>query len=128
VAVVPQIKDGPVKATFGRVYALAISKMSPNRQTALPAIYKLLAGDFNKLFADSIFLAPAGRDVLKNGNKDPILSVFYKSAVMARSWLEPDPVAVSVIFQNMIESTTTGKQTAADALNEAKEQLENLLK
>jgi multiple sugar transport system substrate-binding protein len=128
VSVVPQIKDGFVKATFGRVYSLAISKMSPNRQAALPAVFKLLSGDFNKLFADGLFLAPASRDVLKAGSKDPALSVFYKSAVMARSWLEPEPAAVSVIFQNMVESTVTGKQTISEAVSDAKEQLENLLR
>ena len=125
---VPQMKNGPVNATFARIYALAISRTSPNSQGAVSLIYALLEKNFNNQFAESLSLAPARRDALAEGNKNQVLSVFYKSAVMARTWLEPDSEAVSAIFKNMIESTTTGKQRISEAVTEATAQLENLLK
>lgn len=128
VSITPQIKDGPMNATFAKIYSLAVSKTSPNSQAAVSLAYALLEKDFNNQFAESLFLAPARRDALSEGNKDQILSVFYKSAVMARTWLEPDSEAVSMIFQNMIESSTTGRQRISEAVSEATGQLENLLK
>ncbi|MFA4890529.1 MAG: extracellular solute-binding protein [Candidatus Paceibacterota bacterium] len=128
VAAAPQIKGGPINATFSKIYSLAISKTSPKSQAAVSLIYALLEKSFNNQFAESLFLAPARRDALSEGNKNQILSVFYKSAVMARTWLEPDSEAVSVIFQNMIESSVTGKQRISEAVSEATAQLENLLK
>jgi multiple sugar transport system substrate-binding protein len=128
VATVPQIKDGPINATFAKIYSLAVSKNSLNSQTAISLIYALLEKTFNNQFTEGLFLAPARRDALSGGNNNQILSVFYKSAVMARTWLEPDSEAVSVIFKNMIESTATGKQKISEAVDEATAQLENLLR
>lgn len=128
VAAVPQIKGGAINATFADVYSLAISKTSPRGQAALPLIYSLLEKDFSNKFAESLSLAPARRDVLSEGNSDQTLSIFYKSAIMARTWLEPNSEAVSEIFKNMVESSITGKQRISEAVTEATTQLEQLLK
>lgn len=132
VAIVPQIKPKKekteIKSTFGKIYALAISKTSPKKQEALSAIFLMLNKDQNKQFAEALFLAPARRDLLAEGNPDDILSIFYKSAIMSRSWPEPNPQAVSEIFQILIESTVTGKVRIFDALSDAGKRLEELYK
>lgn len=126
VATVPQIRDSSLSATYGKIYSLAVSKISPGRQAAVAAIYKLINKDLNAKFAEKLLLAPAMRDALAAGHSNPALSIFYKSAVMAKSWLEPNPQAVSAVFKNMIESTATGKVRISEAVNAAKRQIEEM--
>lgn len=128
IAEVPQIKGGKIKATFGNVYALAISKGSPNKIKVFPLVSRLIGKDYNKNLAEVLFLAPARRDVLAEGNTDPILSSFYKSGVMARTWLEFNPQKVSEIFEKMIESAETGKLKLSDAVANATKELGALYK
>jgi len=125
---VPQIKNGKIKATFGRIYSLVVSKNSPQIQTVFSALLKLTAKDFSKDFSKATNLGSARRDVLAEGTDDPILSVIYKSTIMSRSWLEPDPSAVSEIFKNMVESTATGRLKISEAVANAKNKLEEIIK
>lgn len=125
---VPQIKGGKIKATFGNVYALAISKGSLNKIKVFPLVSRLIGKDYNKNLAEVLFLAPARRDVLSEGNTDPVLGSFYKSGVMARTWLEFNPQRVSEIFEKMIESTETGKLKFSDAVANATKELGALYK
>ncbi len=128
IAVVPQIRDGKIRATFGKIYGLVISKNSPKIQTAFPAIAALSANDFSKSFSGVMGLGSASRNILAVGANDPILSVIYKSSVMSRAWLEPNPETVYEIFKNMVESTATSRVTLSEAVNQAKGQLEKLIK
>lgn len=134
-AEVPQIKpastqggDGKIKATFGRIYSLVISKNSPRLQAVFSALLKMTDKDFSKDFSKTTGLGSARRDVLAEGTNDPFLSTVYKSTIMSRAWLEPDPAAVSEIFKNMVESTATGRSKISEAVKNAKNKLENLMK
>ncbi|MBI4692240.1 MAG: extracellular solute-binding protein [Candidatus Terrybacteria bacterium] len=124
----PQIRDGKIKATFGKIYSAVISKSSLKKQPAFWAFAKLTDKDFSKSFSEAMGLGSSRRDVLGGGAKDPLLSVIYKSSIMSRTWLEPDPEAVYEIFKNMIESTATGRARISEAVGAAKVQLEELLK
>ena len=125
---VPQIKDGKIRATFGRIYSLVISKNSPQFQAVFSALLKLTDKDFSKSFSKAIGLGSARRDVLAEGTDDPFLSVVYKSTIMSRAWLEPDPAQVSEIFKNMVESSATGRLKISEAVKNAKNKLEELIK
>ncbi len=128
IAVVPQIRDGKVMATFGKIYSLVISKNSSQIQTAFPTITALSAKDFSKSFSEVMGLGSASRDVLAAVANDPILSIIYKSSVMSRAWLEPNPETVYEIFKNMVESTATGRVKISEAVSQAKRRLEQLIK
>jgi len=129
----PQIRPAPgeagkIRATFGKIYSLVISKNSKNIQTAYSVLLKMTDQDFSQKFSAALNLGSARRDVLAAGSADPILSVFYKSTIMARTWLEPDPQAVSEIFKNMVESTARGRLKISEAVSEARSKLEQLIK
>ncbi|MCX6731509.1 MAG: extracellular solute-binding protein [Candidatus Parcubacteria bacterium] len=128
IAGVPQIKDSKIKATFGRIYSLVISKNSKQVQAAYSALLKLTDNDFSKNFSKAVGLGSARRDVLAGGADDPFLSTVYKSAIMSRAWLEPDPAQVSGIFKNMVESSATGQLKISEAVRDAKNKLEELIK
>jgi len=124
----PQIRDGKIRATFGKIYSVMISKSSLKKQAAFWALAKLADKDFNKSFSEATGLGSSRRDVLGAGVKDPLLSVIYKSSIMSRTWLEPNPEAVFEIFKNMIESTATGKARISEAVRVVRSQLEEMLK
>jgi len=128
IAEVPQIRDGKIKATFARMYSMVISKKSSQVQTAFSALLKLIDKDFSKSFSQAMDLGPARRDVLAGGAGDPFLSTVYKSTIMSRAWLEPDPSAVSEIFKNMVESSATGQLKISEAVRDAKNKLEEIIK
>ena len=129
IAPVPQVRDGNVRATFGKVYAVAASKSSRNARSVFPAMFAMAMDDgFGESFSRAFFLAPARRDPLAAGSEDPYFSIIYKSAIMAKTWLEPDAGEIYKIFKNMVESTATGKVRVAEAVRGANKQMERLLK
>lgn len=128
VAVVPQIRDGAIKATFGKMQTVVISKSALNQAAAINAVFKMAEPVALKTFSDTYFLMPSLRSILSQGNADPSLAVFYKSAIQTRSWLEPNPQDTSLIFKDMIESSITGKVKISDAVRTAQAKLEKLFK
>ncbi len=122
----PQIRGGAVKAAFGRIYALAVSKMSPRKQAAFSAAFKMSGAEFNGRLAEALSMAPVRRDLLAQGSSDPFFSVFFKSAIMARAWLEPDRDEVYRIFKDMAESAATGRLRLSSAVQDARNRLEKL--
>lgn len=127
VAEIPQIRDGQIKTTYAKVYALAVSKNSQQANQAFSAINYLSGGKYNQLFAESLGLGPARRDLLSAQAKTPILSVVYKSSVMFKTWLDPDNKSTYQIFKDMVESTATGRMRIYDAVSSAQAKLRDLL-
>ena len=88
---VPQIKGGKLNATYGRSLALAISKQSKNKATALTFIYEMTGAQLQSILAKNSFLAPSARGLLAQAQENPVFEVFYKSAVKSLGWLDPEP-------------------------------------
>ncbi len=127
VAQIPQIKDGKTRATFARMQAVAISKSSPKINSAVIAAANLTGKDALTGFSEKTFLPPGRRDLLAENPKDSALSVFYKSVLISRAWLEPDPSEVSNLFRQMVESVLTGKKKISEAVSDAQQKLDIML-
>ena len=126
-AELPQIKNGKINATFGRMYSLAILKNSPNKAAAFAAILALTGRDASKALSESVNMGPARRDVLGEKSLDPNMSLIYKMSVMSRAWLEPDALQVYGIFKDMVESSASGAARVSEAVQLANRRLEKLL-
>lgn len=127
VAIVPQIKDTKKRSVFGRMYALAIVKQSRNVAASF-AVLNALTEQSSLLALEKITsLPPVRRDMLSNVPTDAYRNVFYNSALISRSWIDPDPVASSAIFKEMVESVTSGKSRVTDAVNRASSDLNSEL-
>jgi hypothetical protein len=59
--------------------------------------------------------------------KDPILAVFSKAALLSRGWVDPNPIASTKIFTDMVERVMTGTLTTDRAIFEAQAELQNLM-
>jgi ABC-type glycerol-3-phosphate transport system substrate-binding protein len=128
VALVPQSRVSGRSVTYGKLRALAISRGTASPGAAL-AVATALASKETSLALSSILLVPSPRrDVLAEKPTDAIFSVFYDSAIQSRGWLDPQPSNTKTIFQEMVESVTSGRARINEALNRANRELETLMR
>ncbi len=128
VTLVPQIKDGGLVATFGKVEAVVISKASKSLNAAFSAAYLLSSKPSIKLVEENLSLPPVRRDIIKDGTKNPEMAIFYKATLQARGWLDPDSKATYEIFKDMVESSAVGRLRIHEAVRQAEGRLVELLK
>jgi len=111
-ALVPQTGGQSKQSTFGKVYAIAVSKTSPNVNKSVAAAFSFMQ--------QSNLLSPVRRDLLAQGISDPARTVFYKAVAQSTAWLEPDSGAVDNIYKEMIESVVSGRKRVSEAVRDAK--------
>ncbi len=126
VATVPQ-NSASYNVTYGKITAFSIVKRPKDAQAAFDVILKLTEAPSQKLWVDISRMPPVRKDLLSVPMTDKFLSVFYKATIQSKTWFDPDPAYSSVIFQDMIESVTTGLSSASDAITTAKQRLDLLL-
>ena len=68
-------------------------------------------------------LPPVRRDMLADKPTDAFRIVFYNSALLSHSWIDPDPEQSGKIFGDMIESITSGRTRQGEALDKANDEL-----
>lgn len=123
----PQLKDSNNKITFGRVYAISIIRWSSKAAAAMQVAMLFGSGAGVKAWSDASGLPPVRRDLLSSKPSDPYAVIYYDSALWSRGWLDPDVSRTKEIFQNMIESVTSGWMTTSQAVNNANTSMGNLL-
>ena len=123
----PQLRDSDKKVTYGKMSAFAIPNASKNPSGAFAV--GLMLTNINNITAlsDVTGLPPVRRDLLASKPNGAFASVFYDSALISKAWLEPDSVKTNDIFQNMVESVTSGRARLSEAINTADEELNLLL-
>lgn len=127
VAQIPQ-EEGGVPNVYGKMTAFAIVKNSKNFNGALGVISKLTEKASIELWRDTYNLPPVRRDLLAEPADDPYMTVFYRSAIQSKSWHDPNPVESDIVFRDMIESITSGRDKLSNAVGDAKLKLDRLLK
>lgn len=126
---IPQIKDSPTKRTYGEIYAIVVSKRSRNINLAF-----LVSGELNKpAYLNNLSIAtslpPASRFLLADKPVDnPYLFSFFNSALVSRSWADPDKQKSNLIFKEMIENILSNRLPLSQAINKANGQLDLLMK
>lgn len=127
ITVVPQIKGGKLNATYGRVLALAVSKQSQNKTTALTFIYEMTGAQSQGLLAKNSFLAPSSRALLAQTQGNPTTGIFYQSAIKSLGWLDPESEQTFSIWKEMVESVVSGAKKINQAAFEAQVKFETLI-
>lgn len=128
VATVPQSRVSGRSITSGRVYGVAISRGTRNPAVALEAGLQLVSRDNALALVEILGLSPARRDLLSTKPRETLGSVFYSSALQTRAWVDPNPVGTSAVFQEAVESVTSGRARTSGAVNTASRGLEALIK
>jgi len=112
---------------YGTMNIISIVKKTSNYSGALGVISILTSPEAIGYWDSLTNLPPVRRDLLSQPVTDPYQTVFNKAAVQSETWLDPDPVQSDQVFEDMIESVTSGKKKVEDAITDAKQLLDNLL-
>jgi ABC-type glycerol-3-phosphate transport system substrate-binding protein len=127
VAIVPQRGTGE-RATLAHVYGVGIAQASPNLEAAAVAAVMLSAPESVALLSSMLGLPPARRDLLASGTTDPFDQIYYESALLGRTWLDPNPTQTEAIWRAMAERVTTGRALSLDSISRASQELEALFR
>lgn len=128
VAKVPQVPSANKKSVFAKIYGLAVLKSSKNQASAFNQIFTLTSKDSIASLTSIMSLPPVRRDVLENVPSNQYMKVFYDSALLADTFPDPDSENTEALFQGMIESVISGKNTSDLSVNIAQQQLQNIIK
>jgi ABC-type glycerol-3-phosphate transport system substrate-binding protein len=128
VTYVPQTRDTNKKTVFGHMYSMSITKQSKNPPSAFQAITALTEVKALEALGNITNLPPVRRDMLARRPTDAYRAVFYNSALMSKTWIDPEPQESSQTFRDMIESITSGKQRVSYAIQRATQELGAQLK
>lgn len=128
IAEFPQSRDSTKKITHGKLIGFAISKHSTNKQGALLTLRTITSATALNILSGYTNLPPVRRDLLLNIPSDSYGAITYTSAVFSNAWLDPDVTETDLIFKNLVESVTSGKEDLSSATSIADKQMENLLR
>ena len=113
--------------TFGKMQALSISRNAQNLGGALKIANVLTGQVASAKLAEIMNLAPPRRDLLSKEAPRAYKDVFYKAALRADAWLDPNPKKTEEIFATMIDSVISGRRSVGGAVGLADSQIKNLL-
>ncbi|PIR40204.1 MAG: hypothetical protein COV33_01070 [Candidatus Zambryskibacteria bacterium CG10_big_fil_rev_8_21_14_0_10_34_34] len=127
VATVPTSREGGVNVSYANFNSFAITKASKKISAAFSVISILTGKEGAMAFSKALRLPPARRDLLGQRQINSYESVFYDSAIRAKTWLDPSKGESDIVFRNMIESITSGRARTGEAVNRAHRELSTLL-
>lgn len=127
VAFIPQPRQAQGSVVFSHIYSLVIPKQAKNVAGAFQVMSLMTASAGASVLEAYTNLPPVRRALLANTPEDPYKAVFYRSAIQSATWLDPNRKETQTIFQNMIESITSGRQRVTDALRRADSEIKVLL-
>jgi ABC-type glycerol-3-phosphate transport system substrate-binding protein len=127
VALMPQVRDAS-RATFSNVSGFAILNRSLNIADAYSVAVLLSGEDAIRDWTDITILPPVRRKLVSRrpGNASP--AVFYDSALIAKSWLDPDRQKSAEVFKRMIDNVTTGRLRIPEAASRAIQELQSTIR
>jgi len=127
VAVLPQISGAKIYNTFGNMLGFAIMKNSLDPAGTFTVLSNLTSAEAVPFWSNLFNISSARRDILGQVDKSAAKTVFNQSAIMSKGWLDPNGVETSIIFQEMVESYTTGRENLLEAIGTASDRLDGLL-
>jgi multiple sugar transport system substrate-binding protein len=129
IASVPQPKDAQIDVTYPNYWGMTVSASADaNKQTYAWIFLKWLTQQTQaQQYLDKTMRPTARRDLVAHQQDDLELGVFAKQSLTARSWFEVDNLAISAIFDEMIDSVNNGKLDAAQAVSQGASQVSILM-
>ncbi len=130
VSQVPQ-RDGAVGGqlgTYADYWGYAVSRASKNPQLAWQFIGFLTDAPQAKLYLAKTGKPPALRALISDYDNDPVLSVFARQILIAKSWVQPGHEDVSRVFAGIIDSVSQGLFSPQEAIGAAEQQINELFR
>ncbi len=127
VAEIPRTQGADSARGFGKFHAFSVLRSAPNPSGAFTAAQVFTSPEAGTLFTTYSTFAPARRALLAETPTDPFRASFFRAAIIARAWLDPNPQESDSVFQEMIESASSGSARINQAVLRAHEALRRLL-
>jgi ABC-type glycerol-3-phosphate transport system substrate-binding protein len=129
VAVLPQVRAGENKRvlTFGRLYSLAVPRVSGNKYGGVQMGLFLSGPVASEIFSEVFAAASPRRGILAKTPDDPIKLIFRNSALISRAWLDPHAEETNLIFRRMVGDVTSGTMRISDAVQNADQEMDRLV-
>lgn len=122
-AVVPQGAGATARRTYADVYAFAIPRATRNAQGAF-AVGRILTNSNNsQLLASTFDMASARRDNITSGDENLYRKIILESALIARSWYDPNAKESDAVFMEMVEDVVSNRLRIGDAVGDAVDRL-----
>lgn len=121
--------EGAIRATtFGSMVGVSMLKTAPNPSAAYLAL-GAIAGDASvDTLSKQLSLPPAKRSLLLVQQENPYVSVFFRAALNAFAWPDPNPAATEGVFRGMMQAITSGRSGIETAINEANQTLQSYIR
>lgn len=127
VALLPQVVGATTYSTFGRMLGFAIMRNSINPAGTYIVLNTLASAQAFPYWSNIFNIPSARNDMLGQIDNNAIKTVFNQSAIRSKGWLDPNKVETGKIFQEMVESYTTGRETLEAVINNASDKIDNLI-
>ncbi len=119
-APVPQGGTATARRTYGTFYGFALPRAAvKNVSGAYAAAQRITSAKYANELTTALNMAPVRRDLVGAGSSDAYRSVMLQSALIARGWLDPDPVASDSIFMQMVEDVVSNRSRVGMAVSDA---------
>lgn len=133
IAPMPQIRQQtgkalPIRATYGSMYGFSIVRSTKSSTNTFSVITALLSQSTLDKLIKITYLPPVRKDMIKLGTDDQYLTIFYDSAIISKGWLDKGKVNSNKIFQDIIESVSSGRKDINEALRNGNDEYDILLK
>lgn len=128
VAPMPQIKTSEIDVNYANYWGLAVSRNTLDYEMAWQFIDWLTQSENAKKYLESTGQPAARRDLISWQQSDPDLGVFANQSLTAYSWYQKNNLLIEQYFANMIESVVTGKATIDNALTQAANEVNLLMR
>jgi len=124
----PQMKDTNFRRTYAEIYSLVVNKKSANLSSALGVAGHMAQAEASKTISIASSLPPVLRSLLAEKPKDnAYLETFFDSAIISRSWLDPNEDKTEIIFRDLIENISSNTLSNKEAINKANSQIDLLI-
>jgi multiple sugar transport system substrate-binding protein len=113
---VPQFEGAKIKADYGRVYSIGITKISKNLPAAVGVANLLTSKEIMSQYVPEGYFAPARRDLLSDKPRnDAHRVIIYNSAIISKTFFDPDASGTNRLFVNAINQINAGTKTVDNA-------------
>lgn len=119
ITTVPQGGAATAVRTYGEFYGFAIPRAAANTNGAFAAMNTITSAKHADALTRALNLAPVRRDLVAAGDSSAYRGGMLQSALVARSWLDPDPEASTGIFTQMVEDVVSNRKRVGAAVSDA---------
>ncbi len=111
--------------TFGSFIGVSVLKAAPNKAAAMAALGAIATDSSVDELSKRLAIPPAKKSLLRVQELDPYVMIFYRAALSARAWPDPNNTTTEEIFRDMIQDITSGTTDAGGAINEANSNIQS---